>query len=102
MNRRSFLGLAGGGLVASATMAEVGIWAEFMSWLQRKPVWSFPVPVVASECLPRLATIWYNKAALDRLKENFAFAAYSEVEASERRIKQATGKVQFYHYGLAS
>jgi hypothetical protein len=42
MNRRNFLKLGGGALVASATMAEAGMLAEFMSWLKRKPAWSFP------------------------------------------------------------
>ena len=40
--RRQFLRLAGSGLIASATMAEVGLWAEFVDWLRRRPVWSFP------------------------------------------------------------
>lgn len=42
MNRRGFLKVLGGGLVASATMAEAGMLAEFMDWLKRKPAWSFP------------------------------------------------------------
>src|SRR6266404_555959 len=44
MNRRSFIGLLGGGLVASAIMAEAGALSEFLSWLKRAPVWSFPTP----------------------------------------------------------
>jgi hypothetical protein len=42
MDRRHFLRLFGGGLTATATMAEAGMLAEFLSWLKRKPVWSFP------------------------------------------------------------
>jgi len=46
MDRRGFLrmfgGTVGGGLVASATMAEAGMLSEFLSWLKRKPAWSFP------------------------------------------------------------
>jgi hypothetical protein len=42
MDRRSFLRGFGGGLVATATMAEAGMLAEFFDWLKRKPVWSFP------------------------------------------------------------
>ncbi len=45
MNRRKFLQIAGltsGGLVASATMAEAGVFAEIASWLKRQPVWSIP------------------------------------------------------------
>jgi hypothetical protein len=42
MDRRQFLRLGGAGIVASATMAEAGILSEFMSWLTRKPAWSFP------------------------------------------------------------
>lgn len=46
-DRRSFLRLFGGGLVATATMAEAGMLSEFFSWLQRKPVWSIPsYPVI--------------------------------------------------------
>jgi len=46
LDRRNFLRLLGGagaGVVATATVADVGMWAEMMSWLQRKPVWSIPV-----------------------------------------------------------
>jgi hypothetical protein len=45
VNRRRFLqlaGLTGGGLVASATMADAGLIAEIASWLKRKPAWSIP------------------------------------------------------------
>jgi len=45
MNRRGFLrSFAGvsGGLVVTATMAEAGALADFMSWLKRAPAWSFP------------------------------------------------------------
>jgi hypothetical protein len=45
VNRRKFLqlaGITGGGLVASATMAEAGVFAEIASWLKRRPVWSIP------------------------------------------------------------
>lgn len=42
MNRRSFLRVFGGGLAATATMAEAGMLAEFLDWLKRKPAWSFP------------------------------------------------------------
>lgn len=36
------MSLGGGAIVATATMGDVGIWAEIMSWLRRKPVWSIP------------------------------------------------------------
>jgi hypothetical protein len=42
MDRRSFLRVFGSGVVATATIAEAGMLAEFMSWLKRNPVWSFP------------------------------------------------------------
>lgn len=42
MDRRNFLKLFGGGLVATATIQEAGMLAEFMDWMKRKPVWSFP------------------------------------------------------------
>ncbi len=44
MNRRGFLKFFGGGLVATATMAEAGAFAEFMDWIRRAPAWSFPSP----------------------------------------------------------
>ena len=45
MNRRDFLKLTvitSGGLVATATMAEAGFFADFLSWIKRRPVWSIP------------------------------------------------------------
>jgi hypothetical protein len=44
VNRRQFLKLGSGALVASATMAEAGMLDEFLSWLKRKPAYSFPTP----------------------------------------------------------
>lgn len=40
ISRRKFLAL-GGGLIASATMAEAGALAEYMDWMKRKPAFSF-------------------------------------------------------------
>lgn len=42
MNRRRFLQLAAGAGVATATMAEVGFFAEFISWVKRSPKWFIP------------------------------------------------------------
>lgn len=45
MDRRNFLRSMIGvsaGVVASATMADVGFWAEPASWLQRKPTYFIP------------------------------------------------------------
>lgn len=41
MDRRAFLKFATSGVIATATAAEVGMWAEFMSWIRRSPAWSF-------------------------------------------------------------
>jgi len=41
ITRRGFLAL-GGGLIASATMTQAGAFAEYMDWMKRKPVFSFP------------------------------------------------------------
>lgn len=78
--------MCGGGLVATATMAEAGFFAEFMAWLKRKPVWSFP-PVrtmvggakyESLSNLQHLATIYYDKKALENLKANLPFVAAFE------------------------
>lgn len=44
ITRRGFLGRGSGALIASATMAEAGMLAEFLDWVKRKPV-SFTAPV---------------------------------------------------------
>jgi hypothetical protein len=52
MDRRGFLKLFGGvtgGVIATATMAEAGALAEFLSWVQRSPSWSFASPLSAKE-----------------------------------------------------
>jgi len=52
MNRRGFLKLFGGvtgGVIATATMAEAGALAEFLSWAQRSPSWSFATPLSVKE-----------------------------------------------------
>ena len=147
MNRRNFLklaGLAGGGLVASASMAEAGFLADFLSWLKRRPAWSIPKdagkyltasdirnaanalvsntyvqgknahlgiihPFAAYDLLAddfaslplahlrldQLATVYYDKKAIENLKYNMTFdVACREIEASMKRIKSASGKIE--------
>lgn len=44
MDRRGFLKFFSGGLVATATMAEAGAFAEFLDWIKRAPAFSFASP----------------------------------------------------------
>jgi hypothetical protein len=76
VNRRDFIrgfGLASGGLVATATMAEAGMLAEFMSWLKRAPVWSFPSPdkLLAVPTSPLWNEI--DAVTIDSIRENTIF-----------------------------
>lgn len=57
IDRRKFLRLGGGALIASATMAEAGVVAEMLDWLKRKPAFSFPERWSAS-------LSWYEPATL--------------------------------------
>jgi hypothetical protein len=41
-SRRAFLRSGSMGLIASATMAEAGAFAEFLNWISRKPAFSIP------------------------------------------------------------
>lgn len=78
-DRRSFLKMFGGGVVASATMVEAGMFAEFMSWLQRKPVWSIPARPQFGYHLSatQLSTvIWYDKQFIENLKRNVTFEKF--------------------------
>jgi hypothetical protein len=57
MDRRGFLKMFGGatgGIVVATTMAQAGMWAEFMSWLKRAPAWSFPSRITVQEDAPLL------------------------------------------------
>jgi hypothetical protein len=66
VNRRKFLqlaGLTGGGLVASATMAEAGAFAEITSWLKRRPVWSIPKNVAIKTAV--IQQYSYNRSFSD-------------------------------------
>lgn len=63
----------GGGLVASATMQEVGFFAEFMAWLKKKPAWSIPTP------MPTYPDLWaIYSASLGNLKANTPFLHMAE------------------------
>jgi hypothetical protein len=97
MNRRNFLRLAAGAGVAAATMAEAGFWSEFLSWLKRKPVHSIPLNatitqyadfvsyteaslLTSEKLLPELnlgslATIYYDRKALDNLNTSIHIPA---------------------------
>lgn len=99
MDRRRFLQLVTGAGVTTATMAEAGFFAEFWSWLTRRPKWFIPketkqfygvihpqaaydlmydplkvheisadamIPELHS--LSKLATIYYDRKALDTLQ----------------------------------
>jgi hypothetical protein len=82
-DRRSFLKLFGGGIVASATMAEAGVIEEFLSWLRRKPTWSIPVNMsigpIGVTPANLLTVSYYNRAFLANLKANMAFGRMSEL-----------------------
>ena len=52
INRRGFLGLFGGGVVASATMAQAGVFSELLDFLRRKPV-SVSAPATGWPVPPR-------------------------------------------------
>jgi hypothetical protein len=65
MDRRRFLGLLGGGLVASATMAQADQLAGFMDWLKKGPTaYSFPTNIQIAEAVNPWAdlskTFWIN------------------------------------------
>jgi hypothetical protein len=80
--------MCGGGMVATATMAEVGFFDEFMAWVKRMPVWSIPSkPTVHIQSyaeytsilgLHSLATIYYGKKAIENLRANMPFIAMME------------------------
>lgn len=72
MDRRGFLksfGMATGGLVATATMPEAGMLAEFMSWVRRAPAFSFPAPRPSIE--PLFDEI--SAATLKSMRSNIVF-----------------------------
>jgi len=73
MERRDFLKLFGGAtgaVVATATMAQAGMLAEFMSWLKRAPAWSFPSRTVV-EGVPLFDGI--SAATLVSLRQNIIY-----------------------------
>jgi len=106
MDRRNFLRLcAGAAGVTAATMAEAGFWSEFLSWLTRKPRWSFPSDgysefvemtgiaeataatevISADQLLPELGplmTIYYDRQAIKNLEANLRFDKMCEQRAS--------------------
>jgi hypothetical protein len=87
MDRRRFLQMCGGGVVATATMAEVGFFAEFMAWLKRKPVWSFPskpaVVTIGSYAdfisISDLATVYYDRVFIESLKCKTSVGVWEQV-----------------------
>jgi hypothetical protein len=87
MDRRNFLRMAAGGMVATATMAEVGFWADFMVWVKRMPTWSFPKPLVSATIsqfddyisFNQLAAVYYDKKAVEALNNSFNVRYLSSV-----------------------
>lgn len=98
MNRRHFLRLLGSGAVASGVAASAGFdLSHFLSWLTRKPRWSFPTPqsrVLAAEisqysdfvslsdlavgtALDPLLSIYYDPLALEHLRRDVASCAFT-------------------------
>jgi hypothetical protein len=92
MDRRKFLQLLSGAGVSAAVATSAGFdLSHFLSWLCRKPRWSYPEYVhltavaeataateviPASELLPELGplmTIYYNRQAIENLKANLRF-----------------------------
>ena len=93
LSRRSFLRLGGGGVIAAATTAEIGMWAEFMNWLQRKPVWSIPAKPIYAPDLSQWAIVYYNRKSIERLKENFTLYAMPRVVKGEKYLD-----IKIYRY----
>lgn len=88
--------MCGGGLVATATMNEVGFFAEFMAWVKRNPVWSIPAnpkvlggyaEFVRLSNLSELATIYYDRKAIENLRNNSPLKAISEPRSLPTEIK---------------
>ena len=101
--------MCGGGLVATATMAEVGFFAEFMAWVKRMPVWSFPPKLPIRTFvggakfesvlgLEHLATIYYDRKAIENLKANMPIWAAME----PRKLPAETNNksIQMLRYAL--
>lgn len=100
MDRRGFLKLFGGAtgaLVASATMAEAGMLAEFMSWLRRAPAWSFPSRTVV-EGVPLFDQI--SAATLADLRDNIVFDNFFVDSAILRKLR-VSGHLNPFSGGLA-
>lgn len=95
MNRRRFLQLTGGGLIASATMAEAGFFAEFMDWLRRKPAWSIPAKRPINAVIGQYADfVSYSDLAL-------ASAPIVEEAAQEIARRAAFVVRNMYFFGAA-
>ena len=99
--------MCGGGLVATATMAEAGFFADFMAWVKRRPVWSFPTkPKVLGGYaefthtvdFEKLATIYYDKVAIDNLKANLSFVELCKPRDLPAAIKEKS--IQMFQYAL--
>ena len=104
MDRRRFLQIFGGGVVASATMAEAGFLADFMAWLKRKPVWSIPKtlavnPYIAEYSqfsgLSQLATIYYDRKAIENLRANLMFQSFSDIKPLPEQREKSIQMIRF-------
>ncbi len=97
MDRRRFLQMCGGGLVATATMQEVEFFAEFMAWLKRRPAWSFPNPSIG----PYVDFMNFSdlgQVYFDKIKQNSTF-----VECSLLRPLPAAHRhkaIQMFQYAI--
>ena len=93
MDRRSFLRSFGGGVVATATMAEAGMLAELFDWLRRKPVFSIPKPptVLTYEDLTAATQRYIVPKMVDEIYK--ASPIFTRLVQVERDMDIASGKI---------
>jgi hypothetical protein len=118
MDRRRFLQLVAGAGVTTATLHEAGFVADFFKWLQNPRSWFIPkkpgiksgpetfrrhiipadeyFPELAGPALSTLATIYYDKRAIENLKHNTTLWEGTNVP----RTLPASGKriIHFNHF----
>ena len=111
MDRRRFLQLITGGGVVAAAATEMGLVAEFWQWLSKRPKWFLPKQVKIKKVIPgtpfhddlppqllydaaelqRLATVYYDKAAVENLKANLTFGERFK-DRGQRTLMRAHSK----------
>jgi hypothetical protein len=121
MDRRRFLQLVTGAGVTTATMAEAGFFAEFWKWVTKRPTWFIPKgpkpenldpfmtydplairagEVSADALLPelaglqQLATIYYDRKAVDLLKRSMPLRAFSQQQVINHILRNGYGTVK--------